>query len=188
MKLSLYDYFGKVNDTRAKSGLRHPLQSFLTMATMGIMSGYCALQELAEFFDSNKEKFTEMFDFKHGVPKYTQIRTIFMYLDYESLELIFEQWALQYIDLTEEDWISVDGKSLRSTVSDYNTNKQNFVAMVNVFVERLGMVLTQQRYENKYESEMHVAQNKLQQVLNQLEIKGIIISLDALHCQKKRSA
>lgn len=188
MELSLYDYLGKVNDTRKKSGLRHPLQSFLTMSVMGIMSGYCGLQELAKFFYHNREKLTEMFDLKHGVASYTQIRTIFKDLDYDSLQTVFEMWSLEYTDLTESDWISVDGKSLRSTVSDYNTNKQNFVAMVNIFVERLGLVLTHQRYENKKASEIHVAQNKLSQLLNQLKVKGIIVSLDAIHCQKKRSA
>jgi len=188
MKTSLYDYFGKVKDTRDKSGLRHPLQSFLTMATLGIMSGFCALQELAEFFKSNEDKFIEMFGLEHGVASYTQIRTIFMEMDYESLQSVFEKWALQYIDLIPLDWLSVDGKGLNSTVTDYSTSKQNYVAMINVFVERLGLVLTQERYESGKgkESEIPVAQRKLDQLLNELEVKGLIISLDAVHCQKKQ--
>ena len=74
--MSLFEIFGEVKDVRQTSGLRHPLQIFLTMVTLSIMSGYHSLQGIATFLDNNKKEFNELFKLKHGVPKYTQIRTI----------------------------------------------------------------------------------------------------------------
>jgi len=186
MTLSLYDYFCKVEDTRNKSGLRHPLPSFLSMATLSIMSGYSAFQEMKKFFKANEEAFTELFDLPHGVPGYTQIRTIFMTLDFNSLNAVFEEWSLATTDLLPSDWLSADGKVLGSTVTNPNDSKQNYVAMVSLFCNRLGVVLGTERYESKEASELHVAQDLLTNLLNELKGKGLIITLDALHCQKKQ--
>jgi len=179
---SLYEFFGTVPDVRQASGLRHPLQSFLTMTTIGIMSGRNAYQELATFFDGNKEDFTELFGLKHGVPGYTQIRTILRELDYNALSIAFHDWAIQYVPLEEGDWISGDGKALNSTVTDCHNSKQNYVAMVSLFAQKTGTVFAVKRYENGKIGEGP----SLRELLQTLDIKGFIITLDALHCQKKR--
>lgn len=182
MGKSLYEFFGTVPDIRQSSGLRHPLQSFLTMTTLGIMSGQNAYQELATFFDGNKKEFIELFDLKHGVPGYTQIRTILRGIDYDGLSVAFHNWASQYVPLTEGDWISGDGKALNSTVTDCHGSKQNYVAMVSLFAQKTGTVFAVKRYENGKKGEGP----SLRELLQTLDIKGFIITLDALHCQKKQ--
>jgi len=182
MGLSLYETFNDVKETRQPGGLRHPLQSFLTMTTLGIMSGNHAYQELATFFKANKEEFVELFGLQHGVPGYTQIRTILRGIDYPSLYQAFQDWAMQYIPLEMEEWISGDGKSLKSTVADCHTSKQNFVAMLSFFAQETGTVLAVGRYENGRTGESPT----LRQTLESLELKGFIITGDAVHCQKKQ--
>ena len=48
--MSLFESFGEVKVISNASGLRHPLQVFLTMVTLSIMSGYNCLQGIATFF------------------------------------------------------------------------------------------------------------------------------------------
>lgn len=182
MRKSLYECFEAVKDVRDPSGLRHPLSSFLTMVTMGIMSGYNSMQSLAEFFDSNKSEFVELFSLQHGVVGYTQIRTILATLDYESLYSNFEDWAGQYIEIKQGDWVSGDGKGLNSTVQDAHSSKQNYVAMVSLFLQRIGVVIGVNRYENGKKGEG----SSLRELLQVLQDKGIVLTLDALHCQKKQ--
>lgn len=181
-KMSLYESFLGVKDVRKLSGKRHGLSSFLTMTTLGIMSGYTSLQSLATFFKSNEEEFTDLFDLKHGVPSYTQTRTILAEMDYTSLYENFELWALQYICIEAGDWVSGDGKGLNSTVTNAQDAKQNYVAMVSLFLQRLGVVVGVNRYENGKEGEG----SKLRELVSILKNKGVIITLDALHCQKKQ--
>lgn len=182
MKLSLYEALGEVKDNRQASGLRHPLQSFLTMVTLGIMSGFHAYQELATFFSSNKEEFVELFGLKHGVPGYTQIRTILRELNYDDLYKAFESWSKQQISMEEGDWLSGDGKALKSTVTNSHNSAQNYVAMVSLFVQKTGTVIGVNRYENGKKGEGPA----LRELLEEFEGKGVVITLDALHCQKKQ--
>lgn len=182
MGISLYESFKQVKDTRKESGLRHPLQSFLTMTTLGIMSGNYAYQELAAFFEANQLEFIKMFDLNHGVPKYTQLRTILRGIDYESLYAAFQNWAIQYIPFETEEWISGDGKGLNSTVTNCHDSKQNYVAMLSLFAQKTGTVLAVNRYETGKSGEGAA----LRETIEALDLKGFIITLDAIHCQKKQ--
>lgn len=182
MSLSLYEAFSQVKETRQSSGLRHPLQPFLTMTTLGIMSGNYAYQELAAFFKANQTEFIAMFELKHGVPKYTQIRTILRGIDYNSLYQAFQNWALQYIPLEKEEWISGDGKGLNSTITNCHNSKQNYIAMLSLFAQKTGTVLAVNRYETGKSGEGAA----LRETIENLDLKGFIITLDALHCQKKQ--
>ncbi len=180
--MSLYEAFGEVEDNRKRSGLRHELQPFLTMITLGIMSGYNGYQELAVFLKSNEEKFISLFGLKHGVPKYTQIRTILSTLNYDSLYINFENWTKGYVEIEQGDWVSGDGKGLNSTVTNCHNSKQNYVAMVSLFLQKLGVVLS----VNKYETGKSGEGAALRTLLESIENVGVVITLDALHCQKKQ--
>jgi len=180
--MSLFEAFGLVKDTRQTSGLRHPLQVFLTMTTLSIMSGYNSLQGIAAFFNSNKEAFIELFKLQHGVPKYTQIRTILRDIDFNSLCEVFQTWIIYHTPIEKDDWVAGDGKALASTLTDSQGSKQNFIAMVSLFLQKLEVVLGTQRYENGKSGEG----KSLQELLYLLKDKGVIITLDALHCQKKQ--
>ncbi|GGA10420.1 hypothetical protein [Okeania sp. KiyG1] len=54
-------------------------------------------------------------------------------IDFTELAQVFNQWAKQQITIQEAEWLAVDGKSIRSTVSDCNSSYQNFVNVVSVF-------------------------------------------------------
>ena len=75
----------------------------------------------------------------------------------------------------------MDGKSLKNTVSDYNNAQQNFINCVSAFSHQRGLVLGVQVMENKKESEINVVQD----LIKLLDLKGIVFTFDALHCQKK---
>lgn len=76
----------------------------------------------------------------------------------------------------------MDGKSLASTLVHHKDAQQNFVNVVSVFQLRQGLVVGQQVYKNGNESEIGVVQS----LIEQLQLTGIVFSLDALHLQKKR--
>ena len=182
MSLSLHEALSKVADHRQRGGLRHPLGSFLTMITMGMLSGFHAYQELAKFLKANEGEFTELFGLKHGVPGYTQIRTILRDLNYASLYSAFHAWSMHHVRLEPGDWLSGDGKALNSTVADCHSSKQNYVAMVSLFAQKTGATLAVERYESGKKGEIPA----LRELSSFFAGKGILITLDAQHCQKKR--
>ncbi len=87
-----------------------------------------------------------------------------------------------HIEKDDERWLSIDGKVLCSTVSDVNNCKQNFQSIVSAFCSSKDIVVLCKDYENNKSNEIKAAQD----LIDQLEIKGITMTLDALHCQKKQ--
>ncbi|PID56007.1 MAG: hypothetical protein CR986_10540 [Ignavibacteriae bacterium] len=65
-------------------------------------------------------------------------------------------------------------------MSDYETSYQNFVSLVSLFASRTEKVLYSEKMENKKVSEIKVVEN----LLDVLELKDVILTLDALHCKK----
>lgn len=179
--MSLVELFDQVVDPRKASGLRFPLPAFLTMMTMSYMSGYTGYRAPANFMKGNESELVSMFKLKHGVPGFVQIRTIINRLDFEQINEVFFKWMTSFVSIEPGEWISADGKGLNSTVSDAQTSKQDFEIMVRLFSQKLGIVL--QTQSKRFKAREHIA---FQSLLEQLQLKGVIITLDAIHCQKKQ--
>lgn len=179
--MSLYDCFKELEDPRKSSGLRHPLAAILSMTVMSYMSGFTGFRATASFMKGNQEVFTELFGLAHGTPGHTQLNTIFKRLDFEKINQKFFKWINQFVEIEQGEWVSGDGKGLNSTVKSAHTSNQDFELMVRLFSEKLGIVLQTHRTQNK-KGEIKA----LQDLLKVLSVKGVVITLDAVHCQKKR--
>jgi hypothetical protein len=94
---------------------------------------------------------------------------------------VFNSWANQYIELSESEWLATDGKSIKATVVDYSNAYQTFVSVVSMFSSKQGLVVGLQTMNNKQTSEIATVQN----LIAALDLKGVVFSFDALHCQKK---
>ena len=102
----------------------------------------------------------------------------------ESSDLLdqFNEWASQLttsIDLT--DWVSIDGKCLRSTCKNFQISSQGFVSIVSLFSQDTGLVLRLQKIENKKSLEIGQARELVKGYSRQ----GNVFTLDGLHCQKE---
>jgi predicted transposase YbfD/YdcC len=96
--------------------------------------------------------------------------------------ILLNEWASQLttsIDLT--DWVSIDGKCLRSTCQNTQNSSQNYVSIVSLFSQNTGLVLRLQKIENKKSSEIGQAQELVKGYPHQRNV----FTLDALHCQKE---
>jgi predicted transposase YbfD/YdcC len=102
----------------------------------------------------------------------------------ETSDLVesFNQWASHFAtpnDLT--DWVSIDGKSLRSTCKNSDNSSQNFVSIVSLFSQTSGLVIKLQNFQNKKNSEI----GQVQELIRGYALSGKVFTLDALHCQKE---
>ena len=104
-----------------------------------------------------------------------------MGVDFDILAKTFNQWAQNYFHVDTSEWFGIDGKSIKGTVQDYDSEYQNFVSIVSIFTGKRGLVLSLDKLENKKGSEITTVQN----LIAALDIEGAVLSMDALHCQKK---
>ena len=132
MDKSLIDYLKQIPEHRDPHGLRHPLWLVLLLIVMGMMSGYYGYRQLGRIGSRHRRELISRLKIpKARVPSYSALRRVMVDLDYEELQRVFNQWSKEYSLIPSSEWISVDGKSLKNTVSNYDNAKQNFINCVS---------------------------------------------------------
>jgi hypothetical protein len=79
--------------------------------------------------------------------------------------------------------MAIDGKTIKSTLVGGNTSYQYFVSMVSVYSHERGWVVRDKVMENQQESEISV----VEELIQELSGSHVVITANALHCQKKPS-
>jgi len=182
MDKSLIDYLKQIPDHRDPHGLRHPLWLVLLIIIMGMMSGYWGYRQLGRFVERHRRELIKRLQIPQArVPSYSAIRRVMVDLDYEELQLIFNKWSKEYSLIPASEWISLDGKGLKNTVTNYDNSKQNLINCVSAFSHQRKLVLGVKMMENKHESEINV----VRELIDLLDLTGVVFTFDALHCQKK---
>ncbi len=184
LNYSLIDYLKQIPDERKSGGRRHSLWLILLIMILGIMSGYWGYRGLGRFVERHRRQLIKTLEIPQArVGSYSTIRRVMMSLDYETVAIVFNDWASQYTHNSQGQWIAIDGKSLKNTVNDCYGKQQNFVMMVSAFTHERGEILGLKVMENKKQSEIVAVQD----LLELLDLKGVVFTMDALHCQKKPS-
>lgn len=179
--MSLSELFKSFPDFRRGQGQRYPLEDVLWMIFLGICSGYAGYRPLGNFAKANKSFFTEALELRHGIPSYVTFREILTNLDKKRVKERFAEWC-SIQELSPYDWVSGDGKSLKSTLSNYDADSQDFCAIVSIYVQKTGLCYLIEDFRNKKIGEAEI----LRTLLPSLKDKGVILTLDALHAQKKQ--
>jgi len=178
--LTLIDHLKQVTDFRELKGIRHPLWLVLLLVIMATMSGHVGYRACGDFVKRHEKEIISSFNLpKSRVPSYGTIRRVIMGVNYEELINIFNNWAGQYVNKNELEWIAADGKALKNTVTNYDNNSQSFVNIVSLFSTKKGVVIALKKFDSKTGSEIHIVQN----LIEALDLSGVVITLDAVHCQ-----
>jgi len=179
---NLIAFLKKVKDFRRGQGQRYPLWLILLIIIFGLMTGNLGYRSLGDFAQAHQSTILSYFRIRRGqMPSYSTIRRVMMGVDWSNLIEVFNEWAYQLTLNNEgEEWLALDGKSLKATVQYYSQAQQNFVSLVSVFGSTNGLVLGLGRLENKKKSEIVCVQG----IVRDLPFKNKVFTMDALHCQK----
>ncbi|WP_277922593.1 ISAs1 family transposase [Coleofasciculus sp. FACHB-1120] len=171
-----------IRDYRAGRGKRYPLWMMLLIALLGVMSGCQGYKALEEFGIRHHQKLSEVLELNlERMPSDTTLRRMFQAINFEQLTQLFNTWAKEQFAPQAGEWVAVDGKSIKGTVQNRSDAFQNFVSVVSAYSHQRRVVLAHKSFENKVRSEIQV----VEQLLAELSLTGVVVSMDALHCQKK---
>ncbi|MBD2744567.1 ISAs1 family transposase [Coleofasciculus sp. FACHB-1120] len=154
----------------------------LLIALLGVMSGCQGYKALEEFGIRHHQKLSEVLELNlERMPSDTTLRRMFQAINFEQLTQLFNTWAKEQFAPQAGEWVAVDGKSIKGTVQNRSDAFQNFVSVVSAYSHQRRVVLAHKSFENKVRSEIQV----VEQLLAELSLTGVVVSMDALHCQKK---
>jgi len=181
-KPSLIALLSKIKDKRSASGKRHELIHILIIVILATMSGYEGYRGIEAFTKRFKSELIDLLKTgRQEVPSLSTVRRVLISIDFNQLSFAFYKWIKPQIDIKKGEWICCDGKGIKGTVTDYDRKYQNFVSVVSMYCSRAGVVLSAGALNNKEKSEMEA----VRELIAWLDITGVIITTDAMHCQKK---
>lgn len=179
---NLYDMLLELDDQRRAQGRRHELRLVIILVIMATMSGFHGLRAIGDFIKKNKKELIKTFKPKKDrLPSYLTAGRALQQIDFDELTKIFHKWTIGYVKIDNGEWISIDGKAIGGTVSGLRDKRQSFINLVSVFAGQRKQILQTGKIGNSKESEIP----KVRELIKMLDLKGIIYTLDALHCQKE---
>jgi hypothetical protein len=183
--LDLIAALKQIPDYRKGKGKRHALWLVLMLILLGTLCGYRGYRPLADFSQQHWLTLCALLALPSStrIPSYSTFRRVLQRVDFEPFVALFNRWSQLFIKLTEETWVAADGKSIKSTLTDYTESYQNFITCVSAFTHQSGIVLHLLMMNNKQTSEIEV----VRQLIAALAGQPVVFTLDALHCQKKQS-
>jgi hypothetical protein len=183
MKVNLLEALTQVQDFRAPRGRRYPLWLLLLLVIMGTISGCFGYRALEDFSRRHHDALVASLQLPATrFPSDSTFRRIMMGIDFTELANVFNNWANDWMPTQEQDWLGVDGKSIKATLSNYAHTYQDFINVVSVFNTRCGAAIALKQFHNKQSSEIAI----VQALLATLKLEGVVFTFDALHCQKKQ--
>ncbi len=168
-----------VEDTRHAKGLRHPLVNVLTIAVLGCMCRCDDAEALEDWGRKEVEWLGGFLDLRHGVPSQDVYLRVLAAIDPTQFRMAFHAWMQEAFALLGLDGqIAIDGQTHRR--SHDRTKDKKAVHMVHALMCETGLVLGQVATEEK--SNEIVA---IPVLLQLLDLRGALISIDAMGTQRK---
>lgn len=195
--MSLLEFFSQVKDPRRRQGTRYQLAYVLLFCVLAVLSGATGYATMALWMKLKHKELLKTFNLKWiKTPSKTCISELFMALDKQEMEKSFRAYSFDLANskpttgkqnhkFKQTLQIAVDGKFIKGSYDNLiDTDAMN---LISVFLVEKGLILAHLGVENK-ESEIIGVRHLLDQeeLINSLKLTGVkIITMDALHCQKK---
>lgn len=180
-------HFEELEDPRSEINRRHPLGSVVVIAIMGVLAQASGPTGIAMWAKLNAECLKSLLPLPNGIPGKDVFRRVLCALKPEVFQRCFANWVKTLRDeaaaATEIDrpTLAVDGKTLRRS----HDTKKGLRALhsVSVWASEFGITLAQVATDQK-SNEI----TAIPQVLQLVDMKGAIVTIDAMGTQKAIAA
>ncbi len=174
---TLIEHFSEIEDHRIERSKRHNLIDILVIGVIGVLCGAKSWEDTEMIANEKKDWLKDFLELPNGIPSHDTISRVFHKLSATKFESCFLSWMKDVAELTDGEVVAIDGKRLRRSF-DKSSGKAA-IHMVSAWATANGAVLGQVRVDDK--SNEITAIPKL---LETLAIKGCVVTIDAMGCQK----
>jgi predicted transposase YbfD/YdcC len=180
-------HFAELEDPRSAVNLQHPLISVVVIALMAVLAGASGPTAIGKWAALKEEFLLNTLDLPNGIPRKDVFRRVLMTLRPGAFQACFANW-LNSLRATaaaatgvEQPILAVDGKTARR--SHDRKNGLGALHSVSVWASEFGLSLGQVACAEK-SNEI----TAIPELLRLVDIKGAIITIDAMGTQKAIAA
>ena len=181
---SLMEHFSGLEDPRRPQGRRHNLLDIIAMTICAVVAGAEGWDDVELFAQCKEDWFCTILELPNGIP----CSDTFARLDPDRFRECFADWVSSIHRLTQGEVVAIDGKPVLSgaegTVRRSHDRRtgQEAIHMVSAWASDNSLVLGQTRTDAK-SNEI----TAIPRLLEMLELKGCIVTIDAMGCQREIS-
>jgi predicted transposase YbfD/YdcC len=174
----MIEYFKDLKDARQSGKVEHNLVEIIMMTIFAMMAACDYWEEIEDYCETKIEWFKNELglELKNGIPSHDTFQRVFQSVNPKELQRCFVEWVRSIHATTNGEIVSIDGKTVRGSKS----NKKKAIHMVSAWSSANNLVLGQTKVDTK-SNEI----TAIPTLLDMLEIKGCIVTIDAMGCQKK---
>lgn len=170
------DCFSELDDPRIDRKKRHPLGEILLLTLCGVICG-CEGWGDIERFGRHKLAYLKRFlSYTNGIPSDDTLRRFFRAICPEQFRNGFIRWVKSFQLGLETGVIAIDGKTSRHSFD----RDKSALHLVSAFASEARVVLGQVATDAK-SNEI----TAIPALLDLLDVKGALVSIDAMGCQHK---
>ena len=170
-------FFSELEDPRVVGRSKHQLIDIVTLVICGVLGNAEGWREVEDYATLHEELFRRFLDLPEGIPSHDTFRRVMGIIKPASIQTCYTAWAQSLTEPVRREIIAIDGKTARRSGSA-KTGKSP-LHLVSAFACEAGIVLGQEACDEK--SNEITAIPKL---LDTLDLKGKIVTTDALGSQK----
>jgi len=182
--------FKTLDDSRVANMVTYPLCEIALIAFMAILANASSWAEMEDFGKTKIKWLRKFLKLECGIPSHDTFRRVFALIDPMQMEMVTVHFLLENMDRIKKSLkiqdvgyrlICVDGKEEKGTGRKYGTQEEiRNLQTLHVFDASSEICLFSRSIDKKT-NEIPVAQD----VLKILQLKGCIVSFDAMHTQKE---
>jgi len=177
-KQSMMEHFTDLEDPRTRQS-PHSLMELLLTALCAVLSGADSWVSVALWGQAKLSWLRQFLPFANGVASHDTFGRVFALLDSTVFERCFIAWMRSVCQAFEGLQVALDGKTVRRSKS----SGQKAIHMVSAFAHGLGLTLGQVKTAEK-SNEI----TAIPELLEALLLKGCLVTIDAMGCQKAIAA
>ncbi|WP_231295227.1 ISAs1 family transposase [Acidiphilium cryptum] len=151
------------------------------IAVCAVISGAESWEDMALYGRSKQDWLGTFLALPNGIPSHDTFRRVFMLIDTGRFEACFEAWARSFGTTLDREVVAIDGKASRGSFD--RSRDQAAFHVVSAWASDRGLVLGQRQVGDK-SNEI----TAIPELLDVLDIKGAIVTLDAMGCQRAIAA
>jgi len=178
---SISRFFKDLPDSRGAHGKRHRLTDMMAITICAVICGADGWVEVEDFGKAQEGWLKSFLALPHGIPSHDTFGRVFAALDPAAMERCFLAWTAALAKMSQGQLIAIDGKTLRRSFD--RAGGKTALHLVNAWCLTNRLVLGQLATDLK--SNEITAIPKL---LELLELRGAIVTIDAIGCQKDIAA
>ncbi|WP_151899460.1 ISAs1 family transposase [Sulfurimonas hydrogeniphila] len=178
----LLEEFRQLPDYRKnKVRYTHPGE-ILFLSLLALLSGAGSYEDIATWMKERKRELSKFLGRAFKAPAYTTIRNTFLGIDTQAVEKMQQKWIHQLSNTPKDSQtltiVATDGKTMRGSANKEMSEKARHI--VSLFLTESKLTLAQAQVQEKT-NEIPA----LVELLDALNLTNCVITMDAMHTQKK---